>query len=72
MKEVIAQTGQTVLDIAIQHCGDVETAYIIAQTNGFSIDSLLIPGQRLIVPNETNPIVVRGLQSLGAVPASGS
>lgn len=43
--------NQSLLDIAIQHTGDVMNAFEIAKANSLSVTSYLVPGYELIVPN---------------------
>lgn len=42
--------GQTLLDIAMQYCGDVTVCLAIAELNGKSISDLLTTGEQLLVP----------------------
>lgn len=48
----IALHNQNLLDISIQHTGTVENCFIIAVANGLCISDDLIPGQKLIIPDD--------------------
>lgn len=43
--------NQSLLDIAIQATGSVENAFLIAKANSLAVDSYLVPGYELIIPN---------------------
>lgn len=42
--------NQSLLDIAIQHTGNVLNAFLIAQANGLAVSDELSTGQILIIP----------------------
>jgi len=44
--------NQSLFDIAIQHTGIVENAYVIAKANNLSITSPLVGGSSLILPSD--------------------
>ncbi|MNE48597.1 hypothetical protein D3C80_1430710 [compost metagenome] len=46
--------GQSIFDLAIQHCGDVSAAWDIAKANGLSVTQALVPGQLVSVPDPVN------------------
>ena len=48
------QHNQSLLDIALQHCGTLEAAVGIAQLNGLSLTQDLEPGQQLALPAVTD------------------
>lgn len=51
MKRIInAGEGQTLLDIAIQYCGNVEVAIFLSELNGISITKELAIGEEIFVP----------------------
>ena len=49
MQRIKINEGQTILDIAIQHCGDVELAYDLAVANGLNFSDDLIIGNEMVV-----------------------
>jgi hypothetical protein len=51
---VKVKQGQSLLDIAIQHCGTAESVYDLAIANGLSITDELVPGQLLNLPAVTD------------------
>lgn len=50
--KIIALHNQTLLDIAIRHCGTVEAVLDIAVLNNVSITDDLVPGQLLNLPTK--------------------
>jgi hypothetical protein len=44
------QKHQTLLDIAIQHTGSVESVVEIAELNGLEVTADVVPGTKLIMP----------------------
>lgn len=50
--QIIALHNQTLLDIAIRHCGTVEAVVDIAILNNISITDDLIPGQIILIPDK--------------------
>lgn len=59
MREVTVLNGQTVFDIAIQSCGNVELAYDIALMNDIDVFSYPQPGTTLKVPDVINKQVIK-------------
>ena len=49
---IIVLDNQTLLDIAIRHCGTIEALTDIAILNNISITSDLFPGQTIEIPNK--------------------
>ena len=49
MKAVLVLHNQSFVDIAIQHTGNVENAFLIAKENSLAVSDLLIPGYDLMV-----------------------
>lgn len=49
MPIIIVSDGQTLLDIAVQHCGDATMAFKIAKENGLSFSDDLITGNSVVV-----------------------
>ncbi len=50
MRKVIGKRGQTMLDVAVEWCGDIDSAYEIARANGLEVDSVLDADCELDVP----------------------
>lgn len=50
--QITALNNQTLLDIAIRHCGTVEAVADIAILNNISITDDLIPGQLIELPSK--------------------
>ena len=71
MRTIQTNEGQTILDIAMQYCGDSETAVTIALLNVLDIDDLLL-GQSLLVPDTVidKQAIVTGFRVSNIVPAS--
>jgi len=57
-KAAIIESGQSLLDIAVQHCGSVEAALTIAIANGISITEAVAAGGELAVADAVNKSVV--------------
>lgn len=70
MKSIIVQSGQSLLDIAVQYCGSADAALEIAALNGMVPTAQPKTGERLTVPNAENKKVVRYYEEHGLVPAS--
>ena len=51
---ITVTSRQSVLDIALQHCGSLEAAFDIAQSNGISLTDDLTTGQSMSVPEATD------------------
>ena len=43
--------NQSLLDIAIQHTGDVSNAFLIAKENSLAVSDFLVAGYELVIPN---------------------
>lgn len=50
-KEIIIRPGQSVTDIAIEHAGQEDAAWTIAELNNISITEVLTAGQTLLIPD---------------------
>ena len=59
MSTVTVLNGQTIFDIAIQSCGNVELAYDIALLNDIDVFSYPQPGTTLKVPDVVNKQVIK-------------
>ena len=51
---ITVTSRQSVLDIALQHCGSLEAAFDLAQCNDISLTDDLAAGQTLTVPEPTD------------------
>lgn len=51
MMQITALHNQSLLDVAIRHCGTVEAVLDIAILNNISVTGELIPGQVIELPN---------------------
>lgn len=71
--QVTALHNQTLLDIAIRHCGTVEAVADIAILNNIGITVDLVPGQRIAVPAKDygNQEVINYFRSNNLEPATG-
>lgn len=71
MQTIQINEGQTLLDIAIQYCGDADKANDIALLNGLDIDDIVL-GQSLKVPDLLigQKHITQSLQKDGIIPAS--
>jgi hypothetical protein len=54
MQKITVQNRQTIFDIAIQYCGDRETAFQIAEINDISLTEDFPAGLSLSVPEPIN------------------
>ncbi|URC13939.1 hypothetical protein [Flavobacterium sp. B183] len=50
MTKITVLNNQSLLDVAIRHCGTIEAIADIALLNGISITRELVPGQILNIP----------------------
>jgi len=62
--------GQSLFDIAIQHCGDTKAAFAIAEMNGLSVTDQLTVGQDVEIPDPYDRDVVGYFASRGINPAT--
>ena len=58
MQTITVQDRQTLFDIAIQHCGDREAVFQIAEMNNISFSEALSVGFSLQIPEPVNQRVV--------------
>ena len=70
MKTVTVLQRQSLLDIAVQHCGAFETAFDIAQTNDLALTDDLAVGNNLKTPDPTDKDVVAYYAVNGLRPAT--
>lgn len=74
---ITALHNQNLLDISIQHTGTVSNCFKIAVANGLCISNDLIPGQKLIIPDDVvmdneilNYYTAKNIQPATAYPLS--
>lgn len=72
MRTVIAQRRQTLWDIAVQHCGTADAAFVIAAAEGCIPSSTPIAGTEVEVPEPLNKRTVAHYASNAIVPATSS
>lgn len=53
-KQATITERQSLLDVAVQHCGSFEAAFDIAMGNGLSVTDDLNAGDRLEMPKQDN------------------
>jgi hypothetical protein len=59
MKTIITQERQTLFDIALQHCGDANAAFEIAEINNISLSGVPAVGTSMEVPEPEAPLAKR-------------
>jgi hypothetical protein len=69
MKQVVSQDRQTIFDISIQHLGDRQAAFEIADLNDLSLTATLAAGSVLTLP-EVNRRVAEYFKNHTLVPAT--
>lgn len=71
MQIIQTREGQTLLDVAIEHCGDASLVAQIAVINSLDIDDILL-GQSLQVPDLVidKKAIVTSLATENIIPAS--
>lgn len=52
--ETKALDGQSLFDLAVQHCGSAQVAFEIAELNGMDITAQPTPGQSILLPEVVN------------------
>lgn len=71
MRTILVSEGQTVLDIAIEHCGSLSVVFEIAELNELeSFTDELKAGQELIVPDVVDAYIVEQFDSTYKKPVS--
>lgn len=68
----IVQQGQSIIDIAVQHCGGAEAGYGVAELNGLSITDHVEVGQVLNLPDLVDKDIVRYYADRSIVAATGA
>lgn len=58
MNKAVVQQGQSILDVAIQQCGSVESILDMAALNGISVTDDLNAGTPLVMPDAKDGKVV--------------
>lgn len=67
-----ALAGQSLWDMALQHCGSADAAFGMARINGMNITDILEPGTVLSLPAVMNKRVVKYYMDNGIQPATGA
>ncbi|WP_448529203.1 hypothetical protein [Raineya sp.] len=70
MRNYVVQYQQSLLDVALQECGDVSAVVDIARLNNISVTEDLEAGQVLFLPEAVKPEVVRYYKQRGIVLAT--
>lgn len=70
MKEVEVKQGQSLFDVAIQHCGGLGSVFAIAKANNLMPTAMLKAGQSITVPEAENKKVAAHYSENGIVPAT--
>ena len=70
MNAVRVESGQSLLDLAVQHCGSVEELLSLALANGLSPTGALIAGAEVFVGPPTNRAVANLFAVNGIKPAT--
>lgn len=73
MATITVLHNQSLLDIAIQHTGDVTNAFALAVANGISVTDDLQPGADLVIPDDitTDADILNYYSAKGLQPATG-
>lgn len=70
MRRCMVLNGQTVFDIAMQHCGSVEAAFDIAAMNDIAVTSHLQPGAVALLPDIVAKTIVAFYKNHNISPAT--
>ena len=62
--EIRVKENQSVIDIAIEHCGNVVAVPEICQLNGVSVNQPLLNGSILKVPSVINSVITNQVNNL--------
>jgi len=71
MTTITVDQGQSLIDIAIQHAGDISAMFDIALVNDLSPTDDIVPGTQLIIPYVVDANLVQYLADKNYVPATG-
>ncbi|MGY0034459.1 hypothetical protein [Pedobacter sp. NJ-S-72] len=66
----VVDQGQSLFDVAVQHCGDVSAVFELAHLNSLSITDKLKAGSELILPIPVDSGLVKYFQDNSYVPAT--
>jgi LysM domain len=67
---IVVEEGQTLKDIAIQHCGSLTALVDIAVLNGISPTAEVAPGTELIIPDVVDVAMVNYIAAKSITPVS--
>lgn len=68
--QAVILSGQSLVDVAVQHCGSIECLIELAINNRHSVTDILSPGETLELPDVVDKRVVRAIRDGGFIPAS--
>jgi len=68
--EIVVDQGQSLFDVAVQHCGSTSAVFDIAVLNGLSITDKLLPGTTLLIPAPVDSGLVQYVLINGFIPAT--
>lgn len=72
MRKAIIKKHQSLLDIALQYCGNADALFAIAELNDLEPTQEVAPGTELLLPDEVlDPRKVNFLKDGGYEPATG-
>ncbi len=70
MKTVTVRRGQSMIDVAVQYCGDADYAYEVAKANGKEVDDVIEADVELQVPS-VNTRMAKEVERIGVTPCTG-
>lgn len=70
MRTEKAHSGQSLWDMALQHCGTADAAFNIARMNGMTLTGNPVVGTEYSIPEATNRKVTRHYSEHGDMPAT--
>ena len=70
MSVIKVNEGQNLMDVSIQHLGDMTGVFALAKLNNISITDHLTPGTELKLPPIINPDLVYYLADKNVIPAT--
>jgi hypothetical protein len=71
MQQIKTQERQNIIDVAIQYCGDIQTAFEIAKLNKVSLTEVFEAGSVLYIPDALDREVVNYYVHNNIAPATG-
>jgi hypothetical protein len=71
MRTATIDKHQTIIDVALQECGNADAAFDIAALNGIEITDDIAPGTELLLPDVVDKKKVKYLSDAGLKPITG-